>query len=217
MFFNTINSYHIDLSYNNNTLIKTALTNKSFKFLDTLWLSKKVRNHLFKNDSEIYFYCKEHYDFYNAIKQNDVLYIQKVLSKDISKTILNEVYFKEIYFMLALRTNCSEITQLFLSKTNFGLTYSEFNIFEPLIINQYTETLITTLESRDWEFRYCTSDIIQALLEVDRSDYCLLFYKNTNFQEKLLNLKNIVPKGEELSINFRKKLKEKYIKNIQNF
>jgi hypothetical protein len=172
-FKNIVKKYNIDLSKNNNFLIKKIINLKKYEFLDFFWQDEKIKNDLLLNDKKLYDFISIKYDLTEAINNNDIKKIEYIISLDFNKTILNELYYKNSHLFLAIHNKNTNIVKILINDRKFDINY----------INNY---------SSRWAFRLNDINTFKVLfnnkknvLNEESSLYFLVLIYNSNYDNKL--------------------------------
>lgn len=201
----------IDLSINNNFYIKKIISKKRFIFLHFFWFDKNVNKKLKIENPEIYNSCSLYYEIDEAIKNNNIKLIKKLLKNSFKNTIIVEDYYLNSHLLRAGDQGKTEIFKLLLKDGRFDINHLNGYAIGNSVLNYHKDIFFLILNQDNLKFnKNSTSCLISCLYDNNNIEFFKYLMKNNNFKEN-------IQKSEKSISYYNKMLKKLVIEKLFNF
>lgn len=197
----------IDLTINNNFFVKKIISEKKFSLLSFFWYNDKVNLKLKNENPEMYQYCSLYYHIDEAISENNIDNLKKLLENSFENTLMNENegYFNSILLLNSIYEGREEIVATLLEDGRFDINYFDCYAIRRSILNNHKNIFLLLLNNEKIYFNSEIIDIIFLYFNYIKPENYYFFFNHL--------IKNKIFKKEVL---FSDKLKEKY-EEIMNY
>lgn len=157
-----ISKNKIDLTINNNFFIKKIISEKKFSFLDFFWHNKEVNSKLKNESPEMYNYCALYYHIDDAISENNIDNLKKLLENSFENSLFNEGYFYDAQLLKAVDEEKKEIVTILLEDGRFNINAFDGYTIRHAILNDYKDIFLLLLNNKKIHFDVRIIDMIFA-------------------------------------------------------